>query len=68
MLSHLIKAITTVHLALAARALRFASKVITEIGYQLWRGAGETKKFSGAVTRCATRLRIRAYELERRIG
>ena len=47
--------------------IRLASKLITEVGYRLWCGGSTSHELGNKVTRCATRLRIRAYEMERRI-
>ncbi|MGH9931708.1 MAG: hypothetical protein ACREA9_21100 [Pyrinomonadaceae bacterium] len=54
-------------LKLAIAATRLLANAIGAVGYRVWDSGDQYSAVGNAIVRCATRLRIRAYEWERRI-
>lgn len=66
MLNHMRKRTAHLALQLAAWVIRLAAKPIDRIGRRLWLADDRFTEAGNKVVRCATRLRIRAYEMQRR--
>lgn len=61
---HLVRSLS---LKLAIKSTRLLANAIGSVGYRVWDSGDQYSHIGNAIVRCATRLRIVAYEWERRI-